>query len=123
MKPAMRSTGKRGEELAAVYLQAQGYTILEKNYQLRDGEIDLIAKEGNCLCFVEVKMRTQDEFGDGSEAVDVRKQKRIIKAATYYLAYTKEPYTEARFDVLVIMKDPSAADMCYELFKDAFGAS
>ena len=72
-----RKEGAYYENLVAEYLKTQGYEILEKNYRCRIGEIDLIAKEGETLVFVEVKYRRNDKMGDPKEAVNRKKQKKI----------------------------------------------
>ena len=80
-----KRTGLYYETQAAVFLEKQGYQILERNFRCPAGEIDLIAKEGGYLCFVEVKYRSERETGTPEEAVDAKKQKRISRAALYYL--------------------------------------
>ena len=80
-----RKEGAYYENLVAEYLKTQGYEILEKNYRCRIGEIDLIAKEGETLVFVEVKYRRNDKMGNPKEAVDRKKQKKISMTASYYL--------------------------------------
>lgn len=93
----------------------QGYVILEKNYRCRTGEIDLIAKEGGYLVFIEVKFRSSAKSGDPAEAVDVKKIRRITGAARYYLlTHGYGEATPCRFDVVAIL--------CGEvrLIKDAF---
>lgn len=98
-----RQTGARYEELAAEYLENQGLFILEKNYRCRQGEIDLIARDDEYLVFVEVKYRRGEEKGISLEAVDGRKQKRICKAARYYLACSVGNMDiSCRFDVVGI---------------------
>jgi putative endonuclease len=79
-----RRTGRRGEEVALDYLLRKGFSLLERNYTALEGEIDLILKEGECLVFVEVKMRRGEEFGDPVEAVDWRKQGTIRRVAERY---------------------------------------
>jgi len=70
------STGKVGEELACHYLQDNGYLILSRNYRSRFGEIDIIAKKGNCIAFIEVKYRKSNKFGEGFEAVSRQKNRK-----------------------------------------------
>ena len=77
-----RKEGAYYENLVAEYLKTQGYEILEKNYRCRIGEIDLIAKEGETLVFVEVKYRRDDKMGNPKEAVDRKKQKKISMTAS-----------------------------------------
>ena len=94
--------GRRGEDLAAKYLKARGYKILERNYKTPFGEADLVAFKDGVYCFVEVKTRTQDAFGAPSEAVDSRKRERYRKiAASYCLMLGEE--VNVRYDVAAIM--------------------
>ncbi len=98
-----RAVGNQYEDLAVEYLQRAGYTIIERNFHCRQGEIDIIAKDGGYLCFVEVKYRTSDEFGDALEAVSPGKQIRISRTALYYLAVRGYGESQAcRFDVFGI---------------------
>lgn len=80
-----RKIGQKHEELAAKYLEEKGYEILERNYRIRTGEIDLIARDDRYLVFVEVKYRKNLQMGDPLEAVDSRKQQQIYRTARYYL--------------------------------------
>lgn len=98
-----RKIGAAYERLAADYLQKHGYEIVTFNYRIRMGEIDIIAKEGEYLCFVEVKYRSDDRSGSGLCAVDVRKQKTIIRVAQYYMMqHDLNEWTPCRFDVVSI---------------------
>lgn len=99
-----RQTGSSRETEAASYLISQGYQILERNYRCRRGEIDLIARDGRYLVFVEVKYRKNEQSGYPAEAVDSRKQQRIRQAARSYLycrRYGED--TPCRFDVVGII--------------------
>lgn len=99
-----RATGGRYEQMAAAFLQEKGYQILERNYRDRYGEIDLIARDGRYLVFVEVKYRASSANGYPEEAVDARKQARIRHAASYYLYSRHYPEdTPCRFDVVAIL--------------------
>lgn len=98
-----RALGAQYERAAVRYLEEQGYRILCRNFTCRQGEIDIVAREGGYLCFVEVKYRRSTDWGDGLAAVDFRKQQRISRTALYYLArngYGTE--TPCRFDVIGI---------------------
>lgn len=101
-----RQIGSEYEAEAASYLEQKGYVILEKNYRTKRGEIDLIAKDGETIVFVEVKYRSTRKYGSPFEAVDARKQRRIVATALYYCAgkhYSlNRPY---RFDVIGIDGD------------------
>ena len=98
-----RQLGGEYEKLAAEYLRAQGYDILEQNYRCRSGEIDLIARDGEYLCFIEVKYRRGITCGSPFEAVGLHKQMQILKVARYYLMKKKLNLdTACRFDVVAI---------------------
>lgn len=76
-----RQIGSRSEQAAGEFLKRQGYTILQYNFRCRRAEIDIVAREGRYLVFVEVKWRSSDKNGAPEEAVDFRKQRRILYAA------------------------------------------
>lgn len=96
-----RQAGTSYEIKAEEYLIKKGYKILERNFRNRSGEIDIIAKDGEYFCFVEVKYRTTNDFGSPLEAVDYRKQNQIRKVAMYYLMKNKlSEWTPCRFDVI-----------------------
>lgn len=80
-----KKIGDFGEKIAVKYLQNKGYKILEKNYRVQGGEIDIIAKKKKELIFVEVKTRTNQNYGWPEEAVDSKKIKRILIAGEKYL--------------------------------------
>lgn len=98
-----RKIGSRYEELAAALLQRRGYQILERNYRCRIGEIDLVAREGGYLVFVEVKYRRNTAAGGASAAVNAQKRQRIRHAAEYYIQQ-KGLYGDegVRFDVVAV---------------------
>lgn len=79
------SFGKHGEDLACWYLKKLGYKILERNYRIRGGEIDIVAKDGDYLVFVEVKARYSHEYGLPSESITPWKIKHLLKTAQFYL--------------------------------------
>lgn len=90
--------GKFGEDAAAKYLVRRFYKIVERNYRKRSAEVDIIAKKGGVLCFVEVKTRSSCAFGTPKEAVDFKKQQKIILGAQNYLLENGWD-GEVRFDV------------------------
>ena len=101
-----RKIGSAYENKAADYLRQKGLTILEQNFYSRFGEIDLIAKDGRYLVFIEVKYRRNDSCGTPLEAVHAKKQKKICRAASYYcLKNGYEDTTPCRFDVVAITGD------------------
>lgn len=85
-QPHNRGRGKVGEDDAVRWLTGQGYAIVERNVVNHGGEIDIVAREGETLCFIEIKARASDAFGPAIAAVDIRKQRRISRAAALYLA-------------------------------------
>lgn len=98
-----RFLGDRGEDLAAAALKKQGYKILERNYRTPLGEIDLIARHGGMLVFIEVKTRRSSKFGSPQEAVHPAKQKRLRHLAEYYLHQQGLEEVTVRFDVIGIL--------------------
>ncbi len=92
--------GKRAEALAAAYLEAQGLKLLARNFQVRGGEIDLVARQGNCTVFVEVRLRRHAGFGGAAASITATKQQRLILAARHWLAQHGE--TPCRFDCILL---------------------
>ena len=92
--------GKEGERIAERYLQKKGYKLLERNYRCSGGELDLIVLDRRVIVFVEVKTRTGSGFGTPLEAVESRKQQRMIRAAQFFLAEKRLQTRDARFDVV-----------------------
>ena len=97
-----RQTGTKYEQAAGFFLEQMGYEILEYNYRCRFGEIDIIAKDGVCLVFCEVKYRSGRGKGSPLEAVDYRKQQTIFRCASHYLAGQGLGNIPCRFDVIGI---------------------
>ncbi|MCI5604939.1 MAG: YraN family protein [Clostridia bacterium] len=91
--------GDFGEKAAREYLEDNEYEIIETNFRLKMGEIDIIAKKDSCLVFVEVKTRKNNNFGNPSEYVDRNKQEKIRKTA---LCYINSMETEMRFDIIEV---------------------
>ncbi|MBI5846374.1 MAG: YraN family protein [Nitrospirae bacterium] len=113
----MKNLGRKGEDLAAALCKEKGLTVIEKNFRTPFGEIDLIAKDGNIIVFIEVKTRTGDAYGAPFEAVTSRKRAKITKVAMSYLKrFRKE--VPARFDVISISMKNGKPDL--EYIQDAF---
>ena len=93
--------GRAGEAAAAEYLVSLGYRIERKNVRTPDGEVDIVARDGETLVFVEVKARTSRTYGSALAAVDARKRARIRAVAEDYLQFF-DPETQVRFDVVTI---------------------
>ncbi len=105
------SLGARGEEMAVAFLKKHRYRILERNFTTPLGEIDIIARKGRTLAFVEVKTRSSLAFGSPAEAVGLRKQQQIIKAAKWYLAERRGRELQPRFDVIAVLLQGECADI------------
>ena len=112
----MTPRGRHAEDLAALFLQQQGLKLIVRNYRCRFGEIDLIAREGRTLVFVEVRMRASDQFGGAAASITAGKRRKLLRTARHYLAgATRVP--PCRFDALLV----SGADDSVEWLKNAFG--
>jgi putative endonuclease len=94
--------GRRGEEIATSYLRRQGYTILARNWQCPIGEIDIVAREGETLAFVEVRTRRGHHFGTPEESITPAKQARLVELAQTYLQEMGLTDTDWRIDVIAI---------------------
>ncbi len=94
--------GRAGEKLAVDFLKKKGFKILKTNYKVPVGEIDIIAQDGDAIVFIEVKTRTNDNYGMPCEAVDRKKQEKYYKTATFYLQKEKKTDSSCRFDVIEI---------------------
>jgi putative endonuclease len=118
--PNRRAAGSRFEALAARHLEGLGYQILDRNYQLRRGELDLVARAPDgTICFVEVRARADRHFGAPEETVGAEKRRRIIGAARHYLAMRLGAEPPCRFDVIAVVgDDPATAKL--EHLVDAF---
>lgn len=114
-----KEKGALGEQAACAYIKKLGYKILETNYHAsRLAEVDIIAKEKKTLVFVEVKLRTGAAFGQGREAVTLKKQNSLRTAALHYLACHKLPDVPCRFDVIELSFSGGTAEI--EHIKNAF---
>jgi putative endonuclease len=118
--PDQRVTfGKRGEDLACEELERRGYIILDRRFRTRCGELDIIARDGKVIVFVEVKARTDGNFGNPSEAITWRKRRRVAQMAASYLSRKKLGDAPCRFDVVAVVDGPDAA-RTIELIQGAF---
>jgi len=115
---SQRNKGKIGENVAADFLKQNGYEILEQNYFYNHGEIDIVAKEGNTLVFVEVKSRRTTTFGEPEESVTPKKQELLRRTAEGYVIEKNIGNMNCRFDVVsVVLKNGKAE--C-KVLKDCF---
>lgn len=112
----MSPRGEHAEDLAAAFLQQRGLKLVARNYRCRFGEIDLIARDGSVLVFVEVRMRTSEVFGGAAASITAGKRRKLLRAARHYLAGVARP-PACRFDALLISGTRHSVDW----IKNAFG--
>lgn len=110
--------GKIGEDKAALLLTNNGYKILARNYRTKLGEIDIIAKDKDTICFIEVKARKDCRFGFPQEAISTAKQRHLAKVALMFLKQKNLLHKNARFDVVSIIYSQDAPKL--DLIKNAF---
>jgi putative endonuclease len=99
--------GLRGERIAAAFLNDLGFRVLDRNWRCREGELDIVARDGDALVFCEVKTRRGVGFGHPAEAVTPAKQRRLRTLAHRWLAAHDEHAPELRFDVVGVLVRPS----------------
>ncbi len=109
--------GQKSEDLAVAYLKKNGYTIVQRNYRTRLGEIDIIAQQGATLVFIEVKARRSDRAGSVKSSITRTKQFKITRLAQYYLKQTKSYDTKVRFDVVVIKGNGESIELIQNAFE------
>ena len=94
---------RTGEDMAAHHLGSKGYTILHRNIRFPEGELDLVAKLGRTLVFIEVKARETEKFGLPHQFVSVQKQRRLVAMANRFVSYCRLQGTAVRFDVVSVV--------------------
>ena len=115
--------GRKGEDEAADYLSKNGYRILHRNLRAKFGEIDVVARDGGALCFVEIKARSSTRFGFPEEAVNFQKRQKLLKLAAWYLQSRRPAgHSHIRFDVLSLLNGPEGPARI-RLIKGAFEAA
>ena len=112
----MNRNGRHAEDMAAAFLQPRGLELVARNYRCRFGEIDLIARDGKTLVFIEVRMRTSERFGGAAASITAAKRARLLRTARHYLSGKGHP-PACRFDALFV----NGADNSIEWLKNAFG--
>ncbi len=120
MTRARIALGKAGEDLACRELERRGYVIVARRHRCRGGELDIIARDGPTLVFVEVKARHSRAFGDAAEAVTWQKQLRIVRLAAEYVLRHHLSDSSCRFDVVSIQFDDGRPVL--EVYRSAFHA-
>ena len=120
MSQARISLGKSGEDLACRELERRGYAIIARRYRVRGGELDVVARDGETIVFVEVKTRVGRMFGEAAEAVTPLKQLRITRLAEEYLMRHRLVDCPCRFDVVSILVGAGSPEI--EVIQNAFDA-
>jgi len=120
MRDERKNLGHRGETAAISFVQTKGFTILETNYRTKIAEIDIIAKDKDCICFIEVKTRRSVKKGLPKESITYSKQKKIILGATFYLKEKNQMNSKVRFDVIEVLENKGS--FAINLIKNAFQA-
>lgn len=115
-----KKLGKIGEVIAYRYLKRCGYTVLERNYKTRIGEIDIVAEDGDVLAFVEVKMRRSDTYGLPEEAINLKKMRKLERLAQLYIKHKNLYNRKARFDIVSILARKRFGRKSIRLIKNAF---
>ena len=115
---ARQRLGIQGESLACEELERLGYSIIERRYRSRFGEIDVVANDAGTVVFVEVKTETDVSFSDPVEAVTKQKQRRLVSMAEEYVDAHRLHDTPCRFDVVAV--DASTVPPSIEVYQDAF---
>jgi putative endonuclease len=116
-----QALGKHGEDLAVAELEQRGYAILDRRYRTKRGEIDIVARDGDTIVFVEVKARVTAEFGTAAQAVTDLKRRRLVTMATEYLSRRRLHGHPCRFDVVAI--DGPPGQCVVTVIKAAFGVA
>ncbi len=122
-RQSVESRGAAAEQQACDLLRRNGLTIRARNYRTRQGEIDIIAEDGNTLVFVEVRLRSNSSFGTPNESITPQKQQRILRASQHYLQREKIGDSRpCRFDaVCLTAQHESSPDVSAQWIRDAFG--
>ena len=110
--------GKEAEKSAVNFLKSQGYKFFKHNYKTKFSEIDIIAEDRGVICFIEVKARHSNLFGEPTEAISPMKQRQISKSALCYLKENNLLERSARFDVVTLLYEKDLPEI--NLIKDAF---
>lgn len=114
-----QETGARGEAMAVTHLERKGYAIIERNVRMRRGEIDIVARQGGDLVFIEVKARGGAGYGDPAEAVTPAKSRSIARAAREYLYANLLSGENVRCDVVTVRFDCGAEEPAVDVLRNA----
>ena len=115
----MQSTvaiGASAEDRAVTLLESHGYRVVERNFRCHSGELDVVAFDGEVLCFIEVRSRRDGEHGHAAEMIDRKKRRQVTNIALYFISLRNPAFRKSRFDVVAITGDR------VELIQDAWRA-
>ena len=115
-----KNLGQWGEQAALHYLEGQGFKVLATNVRNKIGEIDIVAKEGDAFCFIEVRTKSTDQVGHPFESITQSKKRKIYKAALWYIQENGLYDEPIRFDVVAVIPDMDGGQPSIELLRDAF---
>jgi putative endonuclease len=118
MKGARKNLGQRGEALAAAFMEDQGYVVRERNWRCSAGEIDIVAEDGDCLVFVEVRTRRGRKYGTPEESVTPAKQAKLVEVAQTYLQEHSWD-SDWRIDVVAVEMTSGGKLLRVELIENA----
>lgn len=117
-----RDSGMLGEKLALQHLRSVGYNIIETNFRCHAGEIDIVARQGDCLVFVEVRTRSGEGFGTPEESITAAKKARLISLALIYLQTHRHLPEQWRIDVVAVELGVGREPKRIEVIQNAVGA-
>ena len=118
-----RALGEQLETVALHYLEANGLSLICRNFQCKLGEIDLVMREKQMLVFVEVRFRRSERYGSAAETVDRHKQRKLLRTAQLYLnLQCFSQHSPCRFDILGITLEGATQEYRYNWIRNAFGA-
>lgn len=123
MKRYNKNVGDFGEDAAVEFLESKGYKVVKRNYSCRFGEIDIVALDGNCLVFVEVKTRTTSRYGAPENAVNYWKRKHLYLSARCYIDQFRMQEYFSRFDVVEVFAKSDDNNLCTDkinIIRNAF---
>ncbi|SEN14062.1 YraN family protein [Lihuaxuella thermophila] len=115
-----KEVGQAGEDAACKYLTGQGWTILDRNWTTRFGELDLIARDGEQVVFVEVRSTSGGRFGFGFQSVDFRKQQKVRRLALAYVQQKRLEHLPIRFDVISVLLNRERVPLQIDHIEGAF---
>lgn len=113
-----KAFGDWGEEIAVKYLEKKGFAIMHRNFRAERGEIDIIAREKDCIVFVEVKTGNSDKFGPPEERISISKRRQLYKIANAYIQNNPTPDVDYRFDAVIVDGTPYKHEIRY--YENAF---